>query len=101
MEKIHGNLTDNHGRCVHYHTKLDIIANRCDLCKKLYACYQCHNEIENHDFIPVPKNQKETVMCGVCGYYFSYDEYKNVTFCPECKSQFNPKCSKHSCIYAK
>lgn len=101
MEQIYGKLTDSQGRCVHYHTQLDIIANRCSRCNKLYACYKCHDETEDHSFSPVYAMEPKTVMCGACGKYFSYIEYKTITACPDCGLSFNPGCSKHECIYSK
>ena len=101
MEQIYGKLTDSQGRCIHYHTQLDIIANRCSRCNKLYACYKCHDETEDHSFSPVYAMEPKTVMCGACGKYSSYIEYKTITACPDCGLSFNPGCSKHECIYSK
>ena len=99
-KNIYGNLTDDSGRCVHYHTELDVIANKCAVCKKFYACYKCHDEMEDHKFSPLAADQKETVMCGVCGKLFSYSEYSQLSKCPECGSGFNPRCSLHKGIYS-
>ena len=100
-QKIYGKLTDSQGRCIHYNSPLDIIANKCGICKKFYACYKCHDETENHTFGAVAAFEKETVMCGVCGQKFSYAEYSKLTSCPKCSSLFNPKCSLHCKIYKK
>ena len=100
-EKIFGKLTDSQGRCSHYHSPLDIIANRCGKCKKLYACYKCHDEAEDHSFEAVNTDEKNSVMCGVCGKYFSYKEYSSLCACPVCASSFNPRCSLHKSIYTK
>jgi len=101
MEKIFGKLIDNQGRCEHYGSPLDIIANRCGECGKLYACYKCHDELENHSFCAVDETEENTVMCGVCGKFYSYADYKKLCSCESCKSSFNPKCSLHSSIYRK
>ncbi|WP_147615585.1 CHY zinc finger protein [Treponema pectinovorum] len=98
---IYGKLIDSKGRCVHYGTELDIIANKCSRCNKFYACYKCHDECENHKFEPVQKEEKGSVMCGVCKKTFSYSEYSNFCFCPRCKSNFNPRCALHKDIYSK
>lgn len=99
--KIFGKLTDSFGRCEHYHSELDIIANKCGICGKFYACYKCHDELENHAFGPVSSDEKDSVMCGVCGRLFSYNEYKILDRCDNCKSFFNPRCALHCEIYAK
>ncbi|MGN0728129.1 CHY zinc finger protein [Treponema sp.] len=97
--KIHGKLTDQQGRCIHYNSPLDVIANKCSVCKKFYACYKCHDESEDHRFSAVSDDEKDTVMCGVCGRTFSYREYSALSFCPGCKSRFNPRCALHKNIY--
>lgn len=98
--QIYGKLIDNCGRCVHYGSPLDIIANRCAECGKLYACYKCHNEMESHPFKPQKSSEGETVICGNCRTLFSYKEYSRLSCCPVCQSEFNPRCSAHKCIYA-
>ena len=49
--KIHGIGLDKAGRCTHYHTQLDIAALLCAKCRKYYACYSCHDELEDHPFV--------------------------------------------------
>lgn len=99
-EKIWGRLLDNEGRCIHWHSKLDVIANRCALCGKYYACYKCHDLAEDHAFVPYPINSSsKIVMCGVCGYQFTYKHYQEIKVCDRCKSPFNPRCSLHQSIY--
>ena len=44
--KIHGIGLDKAGRCTHYHTQLDIAALLCAKCRKYYACYSCHDELQ-------------------------------------------------------
>ena len=96
---IWGKLVDEQSRCEHYHSKLDIIANKCALCKKFYACYKCHNEMENHNFAPASIEEPDTVMCGACGKTYSYKNYSSITACTECGGSFNPNCANHKCIY--
>ncbi|MBQ0052018.1 MAG: hypothetical protein KBT11_08140 [Treponema sp.] len=98
---IFGKLTDDQGRCQHYHTELDIIANRCGQCRKLYSCYKCHDELEDHKFLPMDSKEKDTVMCGVCGKLFSYNEYSELEKCTNCGGKFNPRCSLHKSCYVK
>ncbi|ELU77989.1 CHY zinc finger [Streptococcus pneumoniae PNI0076] len=54
MIEAQGFLVDKQTRCIHYHSKLDIIALQCYDCKKYYACYRCHDSLENHPFEPYP-----------------------------------------------
>ena len=49
-KKINGLLVDDESRCQHYHTELDIVALKCFQCQKYYACYQCHDSLEDHKF---------------------------------------------------
>ena len=97
---IHGIEVDKEGRCIHYHSEMDVIANKCAKCKKFYACYKCHDELENHSFEPVDPEEENTVMCGSCGKQFSYIEYAGLTKCTACSHSFNPCCSVHKKIYA-
>ncbi|MBR1912450.1 MAG: hypothetical protein IJ828_08865, partial [Treponema sp.] len=87
---IHGLITDDQGRCIHYNSVLDIVANRCSVCKKLYSCYKCHNELEDHPFGAVSETEPDSVMCGVCGSLYSYKAYSSLTSCRTCGSSFNP-----------
>jgi len=99
---IHGKLTDISGRCEHYHSRLDIIANKCYQCKKYYACYKCHNETEDHRLQPWPvteDSKEKLVLCGNCSYEMTYSEYKCSPECPSCHHPFNPGCSLHSHLY--
>ncbi len=98
---VFGHLVDDAGRCVHYHSELDVVANRCALCRKFYACFKCHDECEDHAFSPVDDSEEATVLCGVCGATFSYAEYCELSRCPSCGSHFNPRCALHKNHYAK
>ena len=85
MVQAQGLLVDHESRCVHYHSDKDIVALQCYECKKYYACYQCHNELESHVFSPYPLNLKE--------------EYTETGTCPFCNAAFNPACQNHYSIY--
>ena len=98
---IFGKLVDDAGRCQHYHSRLDVIANRCAVCGRFYACYKCHDELENHPFGAVDPEEEDTVMCGVCGQRFSYRRYAGLSACPACSSSFNPGCALHKSCYAR
>lgn len=101
MTVIYGELVDHFGRCTHYHSTEDIIANQCFDCKKYYACYRCHNTQETHNFKPWPvqQNNDQIVMCGVCLNKMTYLEYRKSKKCPNCHHKFNPNCSFHTALY--
>lgn len=57
MIEIHGIDTDEAGRCTHYHQEVDVAGLKCARCQKYYACYQCHDQLEDHPLPPaVRKN---------------------------------------------
>ena len=84
--RIFGKLVDGEGRCEHYHTVRDVVANRCAVCGKLYACHKCHDELENHPFGAVDEDEENTVLCGVCKTLFSYRTYSALSKCRDRKS---------------
>ncbi|WP_156191481.1 CHY zinc finger protein [Corynebacterium kalinowskii] len=92
---IRGRTVDKHGRCEHYHSELDVVANKCATCGEYWACYQCHQE-SGHAFGAMPRDEK-AVMCGVCGHEMTAAEYADS--CPKCGAQFNPGCKLHAGIY--
>ena len=98
---IYGRLVDRQGRCVHYHSVLDVVANKCAICHKFYSCFKCHDKLESHSFGAVDPSQPFSVMCGVCGFQFSYNDYQLMNSrCSMCGAAFNPRCSNHKCIYS-
>lgn len=101
--KIYGLLVDDESRCIHYHSEKDVIALQCYACKHYYACYQCHNALEDHVFSPYPLalTQDRPILCGVCKRLLTYATYKDVTACPSCQSPFNPGCKQHHSYYFK
>ncbi|WP_105956605.1 CHY zinc finger protein [Apilactobacillus quenuiae] len=98
--KIYGIKVDSQSRCIHYHTKNDIVALMCQQCHKFYACYKCHDELNNHKFKPVKINQAKNILCGNCQTLLTYTQYK-LNYCPYCQHRFNPKCIIHQSIYFK
>ena len=76
--KIHGIGLDKAGRCTHYHTQLDIAALLCAKCRKYYACYSCHDELEDHLFVATTPEETYPVLCGNCGRKLTLQEYKIV-----------------------
>jgi uncharacterized CHY-type Zn-finger protein len=63
---IKGRPIDNQGRCIHYHSPLDIIAIRFKCCEEYYPCYQCHEETANHAPEVWQKDEYNTraILCG-------------------------------------
>ena len=96
--KIHGVGLDKEGRCKHYHTSLDIAALLCAQCRKYYACYSCHDEMEDHPFAATAPEEEYPVLCGNCRRKLTRKEYKQGS-CPYCHAGFNPRCSLHENIY--
>lgn len=92
---IRGQLVDTAGRCVHYHSPLDVVANKCSVCGDYWACYQCHVE-QDHAFGPMPLDEL-AVLCGVCGHEMTGRDYGPL--CPACGTAFNPGCTLHAGIY--
>lgn len=92
---IRGELVDDHGRCIHYHSPLDVVANKCSVCQEYWACYQCHSDA-GHEFGPMPLSEL-AVMCGVCGHEITGHSYADS--CPSCGARFNPGCKLHAGIY--
>ncbi|MEJ5927884.1 CHY zinc finger protein [Corynebacterium sp. H128] len=93
---IRGLLVDQHGRCEHYHSELDVVANKCSVCGDYWACHLCHAAESAHPFGQIPLDEP-AIECGVCGHRMSYQEYG--PRCPACEAQFNPGCSLHAGIY--
>ncbi len=98
--KINGLDLDRAGRCRHYHSELDIVVLKCEICQKYYACYQCHDSLENHPFQANDIESDKPVLCGNCMTCLSFSEYQ-VGTCSNCLHRFNPNCKKHHSIYFK
>lgn len=90
-------VIDAEGRCRHWHTLVDVIANKCHTCGGWFACSLCHAELTDHDFGPMPKDEL-CVMCGACGQTMTYAEYSAYK-CPACGHAFNPGCALHAGTY--
>lgn len=103
MIQIYGHLVDKESRCQHYHSQLDVVGLKCFECRKYYACYRCHDDLEQHLFsaYPLHQNEDKVVICGVCRSEMTFSEYRASMFCPSCQATFNPGCEKHYSIYFK
>lgn len=97
---IRGQLVDSCGRCGHYSSPLDVVANLCLTCGDYWACYKCHLESGlGHEFGRVPRDSAVlAVQCGVCGHRMTYEGY-SAGACPSCGAEFNPGCALHGDIY--
>lgn len=95
---IIGINTDHAGRCAHWHSDADVVANKCAACQEFFACYHCHNALRDHTFAPMPLDQ-EAVMCGSCGYRMDYRAYNGRRACPGCGHSFNSGCQNHGYLY--
>ncbi|WKD58149.1 CHY zinc finger [Corynebacterium capitovis DSM 44611] len=101
---MHGIDVDPQGRCVHWHSPVDVVANRCATCGKFYACHLCHEQLADHAFGRAASADL-CVMCGACGAVMTGLEYgtshsaANGAACPRCGHGFNPGCASHASIY--
>lgn len=100
MTTILGIQLDEAGRCYHYHSNSDVVALKCDDCKQFYACYHCHNQLEEHPFQAIAITDSSPVLCGKCQTTLSFTEYQKGN-CPHCHHPFNPNCKHHYTIYFK
>lgn len=105
--KIHGKTVigsrvDENSRCVHFHSKTDIIAIKFSCCETYYPCYQCHEEQAGHR-ARIRKREKfneKAVLCGECGHELTVFEYlQSHSTCPSCKASFNSGCRTHYHLY--
>lgn len=102
MASVFGNLVDEHTRCVHWSSPLDIIAIKFKCCEKFYACSDCHATGESHapNKWPAAEFSERAVLCGMCNSTISITQYlKCDSACPSCSAPFNPGCSRHRHLY--
>lgn len=102
MKKIYGVLIDDEGRCTHYHSKVDIVANKCYECRQYYACFHCHDELADHLFKAWPISEKpkeKVILCGRCQTELCYEDYQKNNRCAKCNHLFNKNCTNHRHIY--
>ncbi|KRL43329.1 CHY zinc finger protein [Lacticaseibacillus manihotivorans] len=95
--KIYGQQLDVASRCRHYHSDLDVVALWCGQCQKFWACYEFHDAMGDHEFVPLPKAQA-LVLCGACRCMMTYSQYQSGA-CPNCWYPFNPRCELHTDHY--
>lgn len=101
MTTVHGPVVDDATRCLHYASPLDIVAIEFACCRKFYPCYQCHDECETHERQTWPTDRLDApaLLCGVCRSLIAIEEYLQVSACPHCAAEFNPRCKLHRELY--
>ncbi len=101
-QTVPGLEVDSQTRCAHYNSPVDVIAIKFACCDTYYPCFECHEAIADH---PAKVWSEErfgelAVLCGVCGYQLTVDEYLSCDFkCPRCAAAFNPGCALHHNLY--
>ncbi|WP_083966359.1 CHY zinc finger protein [Corynebacterium kutscheri] len=98
MQVIHGIAVDSYGRCAHYHSENDVVANKCATCTTWWACYQCHDQVSDHSFGRMPLSET-AVLCGICHTVMDYYTYSARSSCPGCRHSFNSGCALHAHVY--
>ena len=102
MTEVHGVGLDAQSRCAHWQSATDVISIRFPCCDKYYACYECHEALEDHEPAVWSSDRfdEPAVLCGVCRVELSTNAYLACGFtCPECGAAFNPGCAKHYHLY--
>lgn len=97
---FYGEDIDYESRCKHYYGVNDVVALKCTFCQKYYACYKCHDRLENHTFVPTDYLEDYPVLCGSCHGLLSFEAYQ-LGYCCYCAHEFNPKCKNHEQYYFK
>ena len=101
MPQVLGSPVDDHTRCTHYRTPLDVVAIKFWCCQEYYPCHLCHGESAGHPAAqwPVKEQDTEAILCGVCRSELSVRDYLAVDDCPRCGARFNPGCRLHAHLY--
>ena len=96
--EVFGPTVDDHTRCVHYATELDIIAIRFACCDRYYPCHLCHSETADHPAQQWPRERwdQPAILCGNCWTELTISAYKAVDACSECGAASSPRCEAHS-----
>ena len=74
------NIITNNGKLGCQHFKKVNVFVKCFKCKEFYPCYNCHDIIQNHIFIPENINK-----CRFCNTIFN----NNLSNCPTCNVMKN------------
>ena len=102
MPDVYGIDLDAQTRCLHYHSRLDIVAIRMKCCGLYYACRECHDAVADHapKVWPLSEWDQKAVLCGACGTELTVRQYLDSSSrCPQCAASFNPGCQNHAHLY--
>lgn len=103
MISVHGAVVDSFTRCTHYHSDVDIIAIKFKCCGLYFPCFQCHDEVRQHETKRWRKDElgdELVVLCGNCKKELTFGEYNDgASRCAFCNARFNPKCALHYDLY--
>ena len=100
--EVRGVDLDPQTRCAHYHGPTDIIAIKMKCCGIYYACNDCHQALADHETKVWPQREwnEKAILCGACGTELTINQYlARQSVCPNCRADFNPKCSHHYHLY--
>jgi uncharacterized CHY-type Zn-finger protein len=98
---VRGKTIDSQTRCVHYRTRLDIIAIKFRCCGEYYPCHLCHEECAGHPSTRwrLDEYDHKAILCGACSTELTIAEYRAAEECPSCSATFNPRCALHAHLY--
>ena len=102
LPKVKGKTIDDHTRCIHFQSPLDVIAIKFKCCGEYYPCYTCHMEEADHEAQVWRKNEfgTQAILCGICKNEMTIATYlETKDHCPFCHASFNPNCSNHYHLY--
>lgn len=101
VPRVYGPAVDEHTRCIHYRTELDVIAIRFACCGRYYPCHLCHEQTAGHLARPWPAGSGDVraVLCGECWSELTVAAYVAADACPRCGAGFNPRCALHHPLY--
>jgi uncharacterized CHY-type Zn-finger protein len=100
--EVRGVNLDPQTRCIHYHSKLDVVAIKMKCCGIYYACKECHEALAGHDIQVWPRHEwtHKAILCGCCRTELTILDYvADGHSCPACRADFNPGCKKHHHFY--
>lgn len=89
-------------QCIHYNSRLDVVAIRLKCCNIYYACILCHAYRADHFHMRWSKEEfhEKAILCGHCHTSLTIKDYlKSHPNCPSCRGAFNPGCASHHHLY--
>lgn len=99
---VYGRVVDTESRCVHWHSRRDVLALKFRCCDRYWACVTCHEQCAGHAVrryhVELDSGLK-VVVCGVCRCEMTFAEYTGGLRCVQCHVEFNPGCKMHYSMY--